>query len=124
MSALLLVSRAILAFVGALALLFATANLVTGGVPLTDPVLPAGLAFGALTVGSAIWTTAAERWKAVIVWLGIVAIGVTIVVFIANVGEAAFADVAIYFGIPAAIVSVSALVIALARFRAGPVGRS
>ncbi|HEY6608666.1 MAG TPA: hypothetical protein VI277_05665 [Candidatus Limnocylindria bacterium] len=116
------ISRGILGFVGAVALIFAVANLVTGGVPIADPVLPAGLAFGALTLGAALWTTAPERWRALVVWLGVIAVGVAIAVFVVNFGEAALRDVLVYFGIPAAIVALAAFGVAVGRLRAGPLG--
>ena len=117
---LLTIPRGILGFVGAVALIFAVANLVTGGVPIADPVLPAGLAFGALTLGAALWTT--ERWRALVVWLGVIAVGVAIAVFVVNFGEAALRDVLVYFGIPAAIVALAAIGVAGGRLRAGPLG--
>ncbi len=119
---LLLISRGILGFVGSIALLFGVANLVTGGVPIGDPVLPAGLAFGALTLGAALWVTSPQRWRAIVVWLGILAVGVAIAVFVMNFGEAALQDVLVYFGIPAAIVALAAIGVAIARVRAGPLG--
>jgi hypothetical protein len=119
---LLTISRGILGFVGAIALVFGVANLVTGGVPIGDPVLPSGLAFGALTLGAALWTTAPERWRALVVWLGVIAVGVAIAVFVVNFGEAALRDVLIYFGIPAAIVALAAIGVAIGRLRAGPFG--
>ena len=118
----LLISRCVVGFVGAVALLFAVANLVTGGVPIADPVLPAGLAFGALTLGAALWTTAPERWRALVVWLGVLAVGVAIAVFVINFGEAALNDVLIYFGIPALIVALAAIGLVAGRLRAGAFG--
>ena len=103
-------------------LFFAVANLVTGGIPIADPALPGGLAFGASTLGAALWTTAPERWRAVVVWLGIIAVGIAIAVGVINFGDAALRDVLVYFGIPAAIVALAAIGVAIGRLRAGPLG--
>lgn len=119
---LLLISRGVLGLVGAIALLLAVVNLLTGGIPVADPVLPAGLAFGTLTLGAALWTTAPERWRALVVWLGVIAVGAAMAVFLVNMGGAALRDVLVYFGIPAAIVAVAALGVALGRVRAGALG--
>ena len=122
MSMLITISRSIVAVVGVAALLLAGGNLLTGGAPITDPVMPLGLLLGLLAVGAAAWTTAPERWRAVVVWLGVVAIILACSGFASSLGDAAIRDVLVYFGIPAAIVLLATLVIAAARWRAGPLG--
>ncbi len=122
MSTLVTISRAILAVVGAIAVLLAAGNLASGGGSITDPVFPLGLAFGLLTLGASIWTTAPQRWRAVVVWLGILAVGAALFGFVISFGDAALRDVLIYFGIPAAVVVVATILVAFARARAGVMG--
>ena len=124
MTILLRVARAVLWVVGGIALLLVIGNLATGGASITDPVFPLGFVFGALVVGAATWATAPERWRAVVVWLGVVAIGAAFVGFLTSVGDAALRDVLIYFGIPAAIVLASTAIVVAGRIRAGPFGAS
>jgi hypothetical protein len=121
-STVLTVSRAILVIVGAASLLLAGGNLITGGGSITDPVMPFGLLFGLVTIGAAVWTTAPQRWRAVIVWLGILGILAAFVVFVVSIGDAAIRDVLIYFGIPATIVLVATAFVGVARARAGALG--
>ncbi len=123
MTVLLRISRTIIGVVGGIALLLAVGNLTTGGGSLTDPVFPLGLAFGALLVGAAAWTTAPQRWRAVVVWLGALAVGAAFAGFIANMGQAALKDVLVYFGIPAAIVIAAMAIVIVGRVRAGALGR-
>ena len=123
MSVMVNVARAILAVVGGIALLLAVGNLATGGGSITDPVFPFGVAFGALVSAAAAWTTAPRRWQAVVVWLGVLAILIAFVAFLVSIGDAALRDVLIYFGIPAAIVLAATAVVAVARVRAGALGR-
>ena len=122
MSTLITISRSIVAVVGVAALLLAGGNLATGGAPITDPVMPLGLLLGLLAVGAAAWTGAPERWRAVVVWLGVAAIILASAGFASSLGDAAIRDVLVYFGIPAAIVLLATLVIGAARWRAGPLG--
>jgi hypothetical protein len=122
MSTLIMISRAFIAAVGAMALLLAGGNLATGGASITDPVMPFGLLFGLLTIGAAVWTTASQPWRAAIVWLGILAIVAAFVMFVVSFGDAAIRDVLIYFGIPATIVLVATAFVAVARWRAGALG--
>ena len=122
MTILLRVARAVLWAVGGIALLLVIGNVATGGASIADPVFPLGFVFGALVVGAAAWATAEERWRAVIVWLGVVAIGAAFVGFLTSVGDAALKDVLIYFGIPAAIVLASTAVVVAGRIRAGAFG--
>jgi hypothetical protein len=122
MSIVVIISRSIVATVGAAALLLAGGNLITGGGSMTDPVMPFGLLLGALTLGAAAWTTAPERWRAVIVWLGVLGVLATFTMFMLNLGQAALRDVLVYFGIPAAIVLAATAILALARARAGALG--
>jgi hypothetical protein len=122
MSILVMISRAIVGMVGLAAVLLAGGNLLTGGASITDPVMPFGLLLGMLALGAALWTTAPERWRAIIVWLGLLAILVAFGVFVVNLGQAAIRDVLIYFGVPAGIVLVAALTLAVTRSRAGPLG--
>ena len=123
-STLLTISRAILIVVGVAALLLAGGNLATGGGSITDPVMPFGLLFGLVTIAAALWTTAPERWRAAVVWLGILAVIAVFVIFAVSIGDAAIRDVLVYFGIPASIVLVATAFVAIARSRAGPLGRS
>ena len=122
MSTLVTISRAIIATVGVIAVLLAGGNLASGGGSITDPVFPLGLLFGLLTIGAALWTTAPQRWRAAVVWLGILAIGAALLGFVVSFGDAALRDVVIYFGIPAAVVVVATGIMAVARSRAGPLG--
>ena len=120
---LITISRAIVGLVGAAAVLLAGGNLLTGGASITDPVMPFGLLLGLLALGAALWTTAAERWRAVIVWLGLLAILAAFVVFVPQPrADAAIRDVLIYFGIPATIVLLATIGVAIARVRAGTLG--
>jgi hypothetical protein len=116
------ISRAILAVVGVTALLLAGGNLASGGGSITDPVFPLGLLFGLVTFGAAIWTTAPQRWRAALVWLGIVAVVAAFLGFLTSFGDAALRDVLVYFGIPATIVLLATVLVATARVRAGPLG--
>jgi hypothetical protein len=122
MSTLVTVSRAIIAVVGVIAVLLAGGNLASGGGSIADPVFPLGLLFGVLTLGAAVWTTAPERWRAVVVWLGILAVAGAFVMFVVSVGDAAIRDVLIYLGIPASIVLTATALLGVARTRAGPFG--
>ncbi len=122
MSTLVTISRAIVAVVGAIALLLAAGNLATGGGSIADPVFPLGLLFGVATLGAAIWTTDPQRWRAVVVWLGILAIAAAFFAFLSSIEDAALRDVLVYFGIPATIVLAAAVLVAVTRVRAGALG--
>jgi len=122
MSTLVSISRAIVAVVGVVALLLAGGNLATGGGSITDPVFPLGLLFGLSTLGAAVWTTAPQRWRAVVVWLGILAVAAAFFGFLISIGDAALRDVLVYFGVPATIVLIATVALAVARSRAGPLG--
>jgi hypothetical protein len=124
MSTLVTISRAIIAVVGVIAVLLAGGNLASGGGSITDPVFPLGLLFGLLTLGAAAWTTAPQRWRAVVVWLGVLAIASALFGFVLSFGDAALRDVLIYFGVPAAVVIIATAFLAVARSRAGPLGHA
>ena len=85
-------------------------------------MFPLGLLFGLVALGAAVWTTAPQRWRAVVVWLGILAIVAAFFVFLTSFGDAAIRDVIVYFGIPATIVLLATIGVAIARVRAGALG--
>ena len=121
MSTLITISRAIVAVVGAIALLLAAGNLATGGGSIADPVFPLGLLFGVATLGAAIWTTDPQRWRAVVVWPASSPSARCSSRSVQH-GDAALRDVLVYFGIPATIVLAAAVLVAVTRVRAGALG--
>lgn len=117
-------SRSILAVVGLVALLAALGNLLSGGAPITDPVMPGGVIFGLLVGGAAAWTMAPGTWRAAVVWLGLLAVVVALVVTWVNLGDIATRDLLVYVGVPSVIAVLATAGIAVGRVRAGAAGRA
>jgi hypothetical protein len=118
-------SRALFVTVGGAILLMATLNLASGN-SLTDPVFPLGLALGGLMIAAGIWTTSAGALPTVAVWLGALAVAITIVYFGEMVvsGGPHGADVWTLYLVPSGVMALAAIRIAIARASAGgtPVG--
>jgi len=115
-------SRSIVMVIGIASLLLAGGNLLTGGGSITDPVMPGGLILGLLAIGAAAWTTADGISRAAVVWLGVVSIVVAVAIMVANLADIQTRDLIVYVGVPAAIVLVSALGVAVGRARSGALG--
>lgn len=115
-------ARAVVGIIGAGALVMAISTLMSGA-SLSDPVFPAGLAMGAFAVGAAAWVVTPGTLPAIVTWLGLLGLVVTIVIF----GEMAFgtpnagADVFALFLIPATLVAAAVVRMAIAR-RSVPAG--
>ena len=124
MTFLVRISRSIVMVIGVAALLLAGGNLATGGGSLTDPAMPGGVLLGLLAIGAAAWTTEANVLRAGVVWLGIIGIVAALVIAWANLGDMQTRDLLLYVGIPTAIVLVAAIGVAVARTRAGALGRA
>lgn len=111
-------SRAVFSVVGAGALLMSIGGL-TSGESLADPVFPAGLALGILSLGAAAFVTAPERWRAIVTWLGIAAVllGVGAIGWIVFSDENLGTDVYVLFLVPAALLVAAAVGMAAGRRR-------
>jgi hypothetical protein len=109
-------SRAIFAIVGGGALAMAVGGL-TGGASLTDPVFPAGLALGVLSLGAAAWVRGSAPWQAIVTWLGIGAVlaGVAAFGWFIFTDPDLGVDVYPYFIVPAAILVAASIGMALGR---------
>ncbi|HEU5324516.1 MAG TPA: hypothetical protein VFV59_01400 [Candidatus Limnocylindria bacterium] len=116
-------SRGVYALVGAGALLLSLGGL-SDGEALSDPVFPAGLALGILSLGAAAWADAPERWRAAVTWLGVVAVVVGLATFAWFVfGDPDIsADVYPLFLVPAAVLLVATAGVARGRLAAGALG--
>ncbi len=121
---LITIGRAIFFIVGGGALIMSISGLASGS-SITDPVFPAGLALGVLTLGAAAFTLAAPRWQALIVWLGVAAVLIGIGRFAVLVfGDPAIGpDVYPLFLVPAAVLLLAAAGVIVGRVGAGPFGR-
>jgi hypothetical protein len=117
------IGRAMFFVIGAGALIMSGTGLA-GGASITDPVFPAGLALGILTVTAAAYTLAAARWQAVLVWLGVAAVLIGIGRFALLVfGDPDIGpDVYPYFLVPAAVLLFACGGVELGRVRAGALG--
>lgn len=124
MTLLVRMSRSIVMVIGVVALLLAGGNLATGGGSLTDPVMPGGVLLGLLAIGASAWTTDANVLRACVVWLGIIGIVAALVILWANTGDMQTRDLLVYVGIPTAVVLMAAIGVAVARTRAGVLGRA
>lgn len=122
MSTWIRLSRAIVAVIGAGALLMAGGNLLTGGGSITDPVMPGGVILGLVAIGAAVWTEEPSALRAAVVWLGVIGIAATLLIVWANVGDMQTRDLLVYVGIPTLVVVVAALGVAVGRARAGALG--
>ena len=120
MTVLLTISRGILALIGAVALLSSIGTMTSGS--NVDIVLVLGPVLGLLALGAALWTTEAGVPRAIVVWLGVLAVAVGAVVLLVNAGPMQTRDLIVYVGIPTAIVLLATLIVAIARVRAGPLG--
>jgi hypothetical protein len=116
-------ARALIGFIGFVALLYTISNLA-GGNSITDPVFPGGLLLGASCLGAAAWTSSSGTWRALVVWIGVAAVLVTVAIF----GAITFGttDPSVYplFIIPTVIVLAAIAVIGVVRVRAGLFGSS
>jgi hypothetical protein len=119
----LTISRAIVMLVGAGALLMAIGGL-TSGESLTDPVFPGGLALGALALAAAAWVEAAGSLRAILVWLGLAGLLITIAIIGAIALQTPSPDVLALFAIPSIVVLAAAVRMAFARVAAGALGRN
>jgi hypothetical protein len=101
----LALARAVVGVIGAGALIMATIGLISGE-SLTDPVFPAGLA---------IWVATPGIVPAIVTWLGLLGLGITVVAFGSIAFQTPSPDVLALFAIPAAIVVVAVVRMAIAR---------
>jgi hypothetical protein len=116
------ISRAIVGVVGIAAVLATVGNLVSGGGALTDPAMSGGLVVGLLALGAAAWTTSTAFPRAVVVWLGVIAIIIALVAVWANIGTVQIQDLLVYVGVPTVVAVLATLGIAVGRWRAGALG--
>ena len=116
-------ARALIGFIGFVVLVFTISNLA-GGNSITDPVFPGGLLLGASCVGAAAWTSSSGTWRALVVWLGVAAVLVTVAIFVAITFGTTDPSVYPLFIIPTVIVLAAIAVIGVARVRAGAFGAS
>lgn len=107
-------ARSLVAVIGGGALLMAVTGLLNGE-ELTDPVFPAGLVLGVLAVGAAAWVVAPGTVQAIITWLGLLGLVVTIVIFGTMAFRTPSPDVLALFLIPAALVAAAVVRMAVAR---------
>ena len=114
-------ARAVMALIGAGALLMAVGGL-SSGESLADPVFPAGIALGALSLSAAAWVDAHGAPRAVLVWAGLAAVIVAIAVFATFALRTPSADVLLLFAVPTIVVLAAVGRIAVARIRAGAFG--
>lgn len=121
MSTTLGLARGVFTIIGAGALLMSIGGL-TSGESLSDPVFPAGLALGALSLGAAAWVESPGLARAVVTWLGLLAALVGVVVFGSMVVRTPALDTFALFAVPALIVVLAAFRLAAARVRAGAMG--
>jgi hypothetical protein len=116
------ISRVLVGVVGIAAVLATVGNLVTGGGALTDPSMLGGVVVGLSALGAAAWTTSPVLPRAVVVWLGVLAIIIALVAVWATVGTVQTQDLLVYVGIPTGIALLATLGIAVGRWRAGALG--
>ena len=117
------ISRALVGVLGAVAVLVAAGNLVSGGGSIADPAMPGGLVMGLLALGAATWTTSSVPLRAVVVWLGVSGILAVLAVLWLNVGDVQTRDLLVYVGIPTAVALSATAGIAVGRWRSGVFGR-
>ena len=117
-------SRGVLGIIGLGALLIAGGSLLSGGGSLSDPVMPGGVALGLLAIGSAAWTFAPDAPRAVVVWIGLLAVAAAIVIVWINTGAMQTRDLLVYVGIPTAVVIFAIAGVAAGRLRSGALGGS
>jgi hypothetical protein len=120
MTAITKISRGILTLIGALALITSLSTMTSGS--NIDLTVALGPVLGILALGAAAWTTAPGTLRAVVVWLGVLAVAGAAVILLANAGPMQTRDLLLYVGVPTAIVLVACLVVAMARVRAGALG--
>lgn len=107
-------ARALVGVIGAGALVMAISGLTSGN-SLTDPVFPAGLVLGVLAVGATAWVVTPGLLPAIVTWLGLLGLGVMVVVFGTMAFHTPSPDVLALFAIPAALVVLAMVRMALAR---------
>jgi hypothetical protein len=107
-------ARALVGVIGAGALIMAVSGLSSGN-SLTDPVFPAGLALGVLAVGATAWVVTPGLLPAIVTWLGLLGLGVMVVAFGTMAFQTPSPDVLALFAIPAALVVLAMVRMALAR---------
>jgi hypothetical protein len=117
-------SRAVFAVVGAAALFISIGGL-TSGESLADPLFPAALALGALSLAAAVLVVAPSLWQASATWLGIGALLLAVGIFgwIVFTDEDLGPDAYALFLLPAAVLVLAAVGMAAGRRRAGALGR-
>ena len=84
--------------------------------------LALGPVLGLLALGAAAWTTEPGTVRAVVVWLGLLAVAGAAVILLVNASPMQTRDLIVYVGIPTAIVLLACLVVARARVKAGALG--
>ena len=120
-SASLTLARALFALVGAGILAMAISNLASGQ-SLSDPVFPAGIALGVVMLGAAAWVQAAGRAQALVVWLGLVGVAITLVVGAGLVLRTPSPDVLALAAVPTLIMVAGGVRLAMARVAARAFG--
>ena len=121
MDTMLTLSRAVIGVIGAGVLLMTITSLA-GGEPITDPVFPGGLILGASCLCAAAWTGSTVVWQALVVWLGLASVLVTITIVGAITVGTTDPSVYPYFFVPAAFALAAVGVLARARLAAGALG--
>lgn len=117
----LTLARALYAIVGIGALLMVFGQL-TSGSSLADPVFPAGAALGVLALGSAMWFDAPGRAQAIVVWLGLLAVALALVVFTGFALRTPSPDVLALVAVPTVLMVLGGVRLAMARRAAGALG--
>jgi hypothetical protein len=123
-SSALAIARTVYALIGIGSLLMIAGQFTSGPPPsfLSDPVFAAGLALGILALGTAAWVEAEGTARAVVAWLGIIAVAVAGIVFVALAMRTPSADVLALVGVPTLICLAASLRLAIARVTAGALG--
>jgi hypothetical protein len=115
-------SRSIVMVIGVGSLLLAGGNLVTGGGSISDPVMPGGVALGLGATGAGMWTTDGGRFRALVVWLGLIGILVALAVAWISTGDMQTRDLLLYVGVPSLAVLAAVGGVAVGRMHAGAFG--
>jgi hypothetical protein len=116
----LTISRGILGLSGALAALLSITTMSSGSP--AEPIHPIGLALGLVLIGTAAWTTAPGAGRAIVVWVGVIAVGIAAGVVWSSSSGMRMRDQLVYIGLPLLVVVLAALTVARERVRAGAVG--
>ena len=105
---------------GALALISSVSTMTSGSI--IDLAVALGPVLGLLALGAAAWTTEPGIVRALVVWLGVLAVAGAAVILLANAGPMQTRDLIQYVAIPTAIVLLACLAVAVARVKAGALG--